>query len=142
MKNVLKYSFYTLSIILAIAVAVPQSNCLAQNKLGIFEEPGGGSQPTQTSSNTDNTFIYVAGGLLIAGILAYALFVKKDKTEDTDTTNVSMAAELMNNNTLKEPFSEFEKEKEKLPVDIFFGIRNDEAYLQGKTYLLGVSFKL
>lgn len=142
MKNVLKYSFYTLSIILAIAVAVPQSNCFAQNKLRIFEEPGGGSQPTETNSSTDNTFIYVAGGLLVAGILVYALFVKKDETEDTDSTNVSMAEELMNNNTLKEPFSEVVKAKEKLPVDIFFGIRNDEAVLQGKTYLLGVSFKL
>ena len=141
MKKLLKYSFYTISIILAIAVAVPQSNCFAQNKLRIFEEPGGGSQPTQTSSNTDNTFIYVAGGLLIAGILAYALLVKKDKKEDTDTTNVSVAAELINNN-LEEPFSEVVKAKEKLPVDIFFGIRNDEAVLQGKTYLLGVSFKL
>ena len=75
MKNVLKFSFFTLSIILAVAVAIPQSNCFAQNKLRIFEEPGGGSQPTQTSSNTDNTFIYVAGGLLISGNLAYALFV-------------------------------------------------------------------
>jgi hypothetical protein len=141
LKNVLKYGFYTISIILAIAVAVPQSNCYAQNKLRILEEPGGGSQPTQSSSNTDNTFIYVAGGLLVAGILAYALLVKKDKKEDTDTTNVSMAAELINNN-LEEPFSEVVRAKENLPVDIFFGIRNDEAVLQGKTYLLGVSFKL
>lgn len=142
MKNAFKFGFFTLSIILAIALAIPQSNCFAQQKLRIFEEPGGGSQPTQTSSNTDNTFIYVAGGLLVAGILAYALLVKKDKKEETDTTNVSLAAELMHNNALEEPFAEVLQAKEKLPIDIFFGIRNDEAILRGKTYLVGVSFKL
>ena len=142
MKNAFKFGFFTISIILAISIAIPQSNCFAQQNLKIFEEPGGGSQPTETSSNTDNTFIYVAGGLLVAGILAYALLVKKDKKEETDTTNVSLAAELINNNVLEEPFTEVVQAKEKLPVDIFFGIRNDEALLRGRTYLVGVSFKL
>jgi hypothetical protein len=142
LKNILKYCFYTLSIILAFTFALPQSNCFAQNQLRIYEDIGGGNSSTDGSGDADNTFIYVAGGLLIAGILAYAFLVKKDNKEEADTTSVSIAADLINSNIPEEPFFELTKAKEKIPVDIFFGIRNDKAALQGKTYLLGVSLKL
>ncbi len=142
MKNILKYGFFIISLILVLAIAVPQTNCFAQNQLRIFEDIGGGSTSTDGSGNSDNTFIYVAGGLLIAGILAYAFLVKKDNKEETDTTSVSTASDLINNNIPEEPFFEVTKAKEKIPVDFFFGIINDESALRGKTYLLGVSLKL
>jgi hypothetical protein len=139
-KNVLRYSYYILSITLAVAIFIPGSNCYAQNQLRIYEDIGGSSSSTNGSSSSDNTFIYVAGGLLVAGILAYALFLKKDNKEETDTTSVSIVKEFNNSDILEGPF--YEVAKEKLPVDIFFGIRNDEAVLQNKTYLLGITFKL
>ena len=142
MKNTLKYSFYIISLILTFTFTFPQSNCFAQNQLKIFEDIGGGGTSTDGSGNSDNTFIYVAGGLLVAGILAYAFLVKKDKKNETDTTSVGEVSDLINNNTPEEPFFELTKAKQKIPVDFFFGIRNDEAALRGKTYLLGVSLKL
>jgi hypothetical protein len=142
LKYLFKYSFYIVSFFLAFSIAVPKSHCLAQNHLKIFEDPSGGGS-TQQESGTDNTFIYLIGGLAIAGILAYALFLKKDDKEEPDTSSVSMAADVLNMETMpEEPFSEVLKAKEKLPLDIFFGIRNDEAVLRGRTYLLGVSVKL
>jgi hypothetical protein len=141
LKYLLKQSFFAASVLLAVVMFFPQSDCIAQNQFRIFEEPGGGSQPTQSDNSTDNTFIYVAGGLLIAGIIAYALLTKKDKTEGSDSTNVSLANDHLNN--FPEDYNtDLEAAKENLPVDVFFGIRNDEAVLRGKTYLLGVSIKL
>lgn len=130
-----------LTFTLVVVIAFPQSNILAQNQLKIFEDPGGGSQPTQGSNSTDNTFIYVAGGLLVAGIIAYALLTKKDKSEGSDTTNVSFVTDQIIK-IPKDYNSDIERAKEKIPVDIFFGIRNDDAIRRGKTYMLGVSLKL
>lgn len=141
MKNLFKYSFYTISIILAITVAYPGSNCNAQNQLRIYEDIGGNGSTSDGSSQSDNTFIYVAGGLLIAGILAYAFLVKKDDKEETDTTSLSITKELINRDIPEKPLSGLAEAGEKFPVDIFFGIRNDEAVLREKTYLLGFSLK-
>jgi hypothetical protein len=142
LKNILKYGFYIISLVLTFTVAVPQSNCFAQNQLKIFEDIGGSGTSTNGSGDTDNTFIYVAGGLLVAGILAYAFLVKKDKKNETDTTSVSKTSNLINTSMPEEPFFELTKAKQKIPVDFFFGIRNDEAALRSKTYLLGISLKL
>ncbi|MBT8378973.1 MAG: hypothetical protein KJN64_07075 [Ignavibacteria bacterium] len=141
MKKLLKRCFCALTFTLVVVIAFPQSNILAQNQLKIFEDPGGGSQPTQGSNSTDNTFIYVAGGLLVAGIIAYALLTKKDKSEGSDTTNVSLVTDQIIK-IPKDYNSDIERAKEKIPVDIFFGIRNDDAIRRGKTYMLGVSLKL
>jgi hypothetical protein len=131
-----------MSIVLAIAIAVPQNNCFAQDQLRIFEDINGGGSTSGGSGSIDNTFIYVAGGLLVAGVLAYALFLKNNDDEESDTTSVSSASKQINLGATANSVSEIEKTKDEIPLDIFFGIRNDESLRKGKTYLLGVSFKL
>jgi hypothetical protein len=115
----------------------------AQNSLRIFDVPGGsGSGTTQTEDSNDNSTIYIVGGLLIAGILVYALVLKKDKKVETDTT-----ASLNSNLIYSEAngfnsAEELQIVKDKIPVDFFLGIKNNEALMNDKTYLLGLRVKL
>ncbi len=133
---------YLICLSLVIVIAAPQVNCYGQNHLRIYEDIGGGGSSADGSGSTDNTFIYVAGGLLVAGVLAYALFLKKDDKEESDTISVSSTSEILNNRFMQNPYSEIEKAKDEIPVDIFLGIKDESYLMRGKTYLVGFSFKL
>jgi len=126
-----------------ISILTLQSESFAQSNLRIFEEPGGGgSGTTQTDEGTDNSTIYIVGGIVIAGILVYALVLKKDKKTDTDTTaslNSSLKYSEANGFDSAE---ELQKVKDKIPVDLFLGIKNNEAVMNDKTYLFGLRVKL
>ena len=141
MKNLYKYPAYTIIFLLVFTIASPQPDVYAQLKL--YDDIGGSQNNTPAQSEgIDNSLIYILGGAIIAGIIIYAVVLKKDNKEKTDTTafmdesfriqNVSAGTYLQ---------KEIIKAKEKLPVDLFFGIRNDEAILS-KTYLVGVQFRL
>jgi LPXTG-motif cell wall-anchored protein len=140
-KALFKSSFYCLTFILILALASP-SEIFAQNGLRIYDDIGGGSNNTEPTTNDDNTFIYVAGGLLIAGIIAYALFVKKDnKPAETDTTASVDSRLIYSDSNLLSPDDELMKAKEKIPVDLFLGVKNNEALTNDKTYLVGLRVK-
>jgi len=140
-KTLLKSSFYCLTIILILAIASP-SEIFSQNGLRIHDDIGGGTNNTAPTTNDDNTFIYVAGGLLIAGILAYALFIKKDnKPAETDTTASVNSKLIYSDNDLVSPDRELMKAKEKIPVDLFLGVKNNETLRNDKTYLFGLRVK-
>ena len=138
-----KLHFNIITFILMIAIFTLQSESLAQSNLRIYDVPGGGGGgATQTEDSNDNTAIYVVGGLLIAGILVYALVFKKDKKTDTDTTA------SLNSNFIYSQANDFDsaeqlqKVKDKIPVDVFWGIKNNEAIPNDKTYLFGLRVKL
>jgi len=86
--------------------------------------------------------MYVAAAVVIGGLLAYALLKDdtKDKKEETDTTSVGS---LLNGQLLTQQNSVSQRvlveEKKELPVDLFFGVRNDDALIPRKTYLVGLS---
>lgn len=127
-----------------ISIFTFQSVTFAQSNLRIFENPGGGgSGTTQTEDSNDNTTIYVVGGLLIAGILVYALVFKKDKKVESDTT-ASLNSQLIYSEAhgFDSTNEELQKVKDKIPVDLFLGIRNNEAFMRDRTYLVGVRVKL
>lgn len=144
LKIIVKYSLFTLIILLVSSIVLPQSSLFAQNNLRIYEDIGGGSSTASTDSDSDNTFIYVAGGLLIAGVIAYALFFKKDDKheEEADSTQ---ALDILNRTGNEFYSSNLEKEitsaKESFPVDILLGIRRESAFISDKTYLMGVSVR-
>ncbi len=143
MKTILKTSFYTIAFLLAFSIAFLPSESCAQNNLRVFEDIGGNSNSAQQESN-DNTFIYVAGGLLIAGILAYALLVKKDTKSEVKDTTSSLNENLIysenhKSDTLNERIS---KAEEEIPVDIFMSIYNNELVFNDKIYSLGFRIKL
>ncbi len=143
MQRIFNLHFNIISFILIISIFTLQSESLAQNNLRIFEEPGGGgSGTTQTEESNDNSTIYIIGGLLIAGILVYALVLKKDKKADTDTTASLNSNLIYSEANGIDSAQELQKVKDKIPVDLFLGIRNNAAVMNDKTYLLGVRVKL
>lgn len=134
-----------IAVILSLLFLSTQTDCFAQHNFTIFEDPigSGGSTNQQQDSGVDNTFIYVVGGAIIVGIIAYALLTKKDKKNtDVDTTAVLDYSSALS--SIQKTFSSEPDlpEAKLLPVDIFFGVRNDAALLRSKTYLLGISVEL
>lgn len=126
-----------------ISIVTLQSESLAQSNLRIFDLPGaGGGGTTQTDEGTDNSTIYIVGGLVIAGILAYALFFK-EKKKDVDTT-ASLNSELIYSEVvdLDNANENIRQVKNKMPVDLFLGIRNNEAVLNDRIYQVGLRVKL
>jgi len=142
-QSFLKISFQSITLLLIISISILSSEIYAQNSLRIFDVPGGsGGSTSQSDQSNDDTALYVVGGLVIAGILVYALVIKKDKKTDTDTTaSVNSNLRLAEANGFN-PAEELQKVKDKIPVDLFLGIRNNEAVRNDKTYLLGLRVKL
>jgi hypothetical protein len=118
-----------------------------ENSLGqtfrINDVPGGSGSTTQDQGEADNTFIYVAAAVVIGGLIAYALLRdKKKEPEESDTSSVSS---LINDQELfisdKVSNQNYNTANKDFPVDLIFGIRNEDALIPDKTYLLGVSVK-
>jgi len=142
-QSFLKLSLQTISFALILSVSVFSSDVFAQSGLKIFEEIGGGSSgTTQSDDSNDDTALYVVGGLIIAGILVYALVIKKDKKTEEDTTASVNSNLILSESHDFNSTEEIQKIKDKIPVDIFMGIRNNEAVRNDKTYLLGLRVKL
>jgi hypothetical protein len=144
LQIITKDSLFTLIILLVFSIALPQSSLLAQNNLRLYEDIGGGSGTGSTDDNSDNTFIYIAGGLLIAGVIAYALFFKKDNKQEEESDS-TQALNILNRTGNEFYSSDLEKEitsaKESFPVYILLGIRREDAFISDKTYLMGVSVR-
>ena len=113
------------------------SEIYGQSNLRIFEEIGGGSNTSQSSDSNDNSYIYIVGGLLVAGILVYALVLNKDKKASLDSRLI-----YSNQSKILGTENEMLKAKEKIPFDFYLGVKNNNAMLNDKTYLLGLRVKL
>jgi len=133
-----------MSLILILSIALFSSEVFAQNGLKIFDVPGGsGGSSSQSDDSNDDTFLYVMGGLVIAGILVYALVIKKDKKAPEDSTkSTESKLKISEMDSFNSPEIELQKVKDKIPVDVFMGIRNNEAVMNDKTYLFGLRVKL
>ncbi len=143
-ETIIKKSLFIIVIFLITSLILPQNYLHSQSNLKIFEDIGGGSGTSSDGSGSDNTFIYVAGGLLVAGVVAYALFFKKDsKNEETSdsTTAVNYLTPIKNDFYSNELDKEISSIRESFPVDIILGIKNDDSFIPGKTYLMGLSIR-
>ena len=143
MQTIIELPFSFITFILMISIFTLQSESFAQNNLRIFDDIGGSGSSSQTEGSNDNTAIYVVGGLLIGGILLYALVLKPDKKAETDTT-ASLNSQLIYSevNRFDTTNEELQKVKDKIPVDLFLGIKNNEAVMNDKTYMFGLRVKL
>ncbi|RKY93350.1 MAG: hypothetical protein DRQ01_04955 [Ignavibacteriae bacterium] len=144
LKIITKYSLFTLIIVLVSSMALPQSTLLAQNNLKIYEDIGGGSGTGSAGSDSDNSFVYIAGGLLVAGVIAYALFFRKGNKEKEESDS-TQALNILNRTGNEFYSSNLEKEitaaKESFPVDILLSVRKEDAFISDKTYMMGVSVR-
>jgi len=139
----LYFSLIRSAIILFLVVFFSTEISFGQ-ALKIYEDINGNGTSSESSGESDNTFMYVAAAVVIGGLIAYALLKDdtKDKKEETDTTSVGS---LLDEQLLTQQNSVSQRvlveEKKELPVDLFFGVRNDDALIPGKTYLVGLSVK-
>lgn len=144
MHSILKLSFRTISFTLILCLVIFSSEVWSQNGLRVFDEigGGGGSTTTQSDDGNDDTALYVVGGLVVAGILVYALVINKDKKAPEDSAKTKESnLRLYEVNSLAYD-QEIQKVKDKIPVDLIMGVRNNQAVLNDKTYLLGLRVKL
>lgn len=140
-----RYQLLTAILIaLSITFFIPASNGYSQSYLRINDKPGGGSGGGSSQvDNSNNTVLYVVGGAIIAGIIVYAIIKKnKEKKEPSDT---SATINGLNSSSFAAEFDNIEHElaktKDKIPVDVFLGIKNNKAFISDKTYLMGVSIR-
>jgi len=143
-QSLSKLTFRTISFLLILSITIFTSEVFAQNGLRIYDVPGGsGGSSSQSDNSNDDTFLYVMGGLVIAGILVYALVIKKDKKVPEDSTkSTESKLQVSEISQSSSPKLEIQKVKDKIPVDLFMGIRNNEAVMNDKTYLFGLRVKL
>lgn len=143
MKLLLTNPFHIFTFFLIISLASLPTQSFAQNNLRIYDEIGGGGSTGPPTNDNDNTFIYVAGGLLIAGILIYALVLRKDNKAESDTTAALNSSLIYSKssyfNTSKDDLL---KAKERIPFEVLLGVKNNEALLYDKIYSLGLRLKL
>ncbi len=136
----IKYFTLTLTIVISLVLIFPTSDSLAQG-LRVDDKIGGSGSSSSSESNSDNSLIYIVGGAVIVGIVAYALLRDKSdkKKSESDSSEVSL-----NENLKLYDNSEIQavKIKDKIPVEFYFGTINEPAFTSGKKYLLGVSLRL
>jgi hypothetical protein len=110
----------------------------AQQINRVFEDIGGGSgTTTNVNESKDNTFFYIAGAAIVAGIVVYAILRDKKPAEnaDTDTTSALNDEELINKHLSFN--GKIQSYKTQIPVNLSIGIQNDKVNADEKRYFVG-----
>jgi hypothetical protein len=131
----------TLFIFCAAIVFIIAENSFAQQLLGINDEIGGGGTTTTEVNQSDDSMLYIVGGVVIAGIILYAIFRDKDEIKkETDTTSV-----LNGNNdlgTVIESGDSIKSSSYKLPVNFYFNVHRLNNFTDDRKYVFGLRFSL
>ena len=142
----LKLKIILIAIIsLSFGILLPTSTSFSQSFLRIYDDIGGsGNTTAPQSDDSDNTAIYIVGGLIVAGVIAYMVITKMNK-KDEEEADTSSALNNFNLPDFASEFNDFEHEiakaKDNFPVDFMIGMRNNKAFVSEKTYLMGVSVR-
>jgi hypothetical protein len=127
-------------LIFGILLSLSISNFTHSQQLSkIYEDIGGGSGSSNTDveSNDDYT-LYIVGGLLVAGIVAYALLRDKKEKPTQDSTSA-----ILNDDFLEQNLSYNEKVKNiqsQIPINISFGVQRDKALKDERRYFVGLNY--
>lgn len=113
----------------------------AQQVNRISDKIGGSSGNTgNVNDSKDNTFLYVAGVAIIAGIVVYAILSDKKPVEKTksDTTAILNNEELINKYlTFNDKFQSYQTQ---IPINLSIGIQNDLVRIEEKRYFVGLRY--
>lgn len=104
-----------------------------------FEDIGGGSGSTTTNveSNDDYT-LYIVGGLLVTGIVVYALLRDKKEKPTSDTTAAILDEKFLEQNlSFNEKVSNMQSQ---IPINISFGMQRDIAFKNERRYFVGLNY--
>jgi len=112
----------------------------------VNEDIGGrGSTSNQENSGSDNTFLYIAAGVIIIGLIVWKVVIDKKKPKtgnDTkpDSTKTSLKDSF--NKNFSDQKSELQKVYNQMPVEIFLGWKSGRQNIHGGNLSLGLKFKL
>lgn len=117
----------------------------AQSIEGINENIGGGSKPVQSESKNNNTFLYIAAGVVVVGLLVWKVILdrkeaKQKNNEKTDSAKVSIDGSILNHSSNYK--NELREVQNKMPFDIFLGLHENDINGLGKHLKLGLKIKL
>lgn len=105
----------------------------------IFEVPGGGSGSSSTTveSNDDYT-LYIVGGLLVTGILVYALLRDNKEKTTKDTSAVILDEDFLEKNlSINQKVSNVQSQ---IPINVSFGMQRDNVLKDDKRYFVGLTY--
>ncbi len=105
----------------------------------LYEVPGGGSGSSSTTveSNDDYT-LYIVGGLIVTGIVVYALLRDKKEKSTKDTTSA-----ILSDDFLAQNLSYIERVanmQSQIPINISIGIQRDKALKDERRYYVGLNY--
>ena len=131
---------FSFEIVLLPPNAFPQSIKQVEDKIG-----GSGTNTTPEDSKNDNTFLYIAAGAIVVGLIVWKVFLdkKEPKTKDeikTDSTKTSLDKSFYKN--LPDHELQLEKIQNQIPFEIYLGLQTNEQNIPGKNLSLGFKFKL
>jgi hypothetical protein len=130
------YKILVLGLFLSIIFS---NSSFSQHQNKIYEDIGGGSGSTNTEveSNDDYT-LYIVGGLLVTGIVVYALLRDKKENPTSDTTAAILDSDFLEKNL---SYSErVANVQSKIPINISFGMQRDKALKDDKRYFVGLNY--
>jgi hypothetical protein len=131
---------FSFEIVLFPPNAFPQSIKHVEDKIG-----GSGTNTTPEDSKNDNTFLYIAVGAIVVGLIVWKVFLdkKEPKAKDeikTDSTRTALNKSFYKN--LPDQELQLEKIQNQIPFEIYLGLQNNEQSIPGKNLSLGFKFKL
>ena len=105
----------------------------------IYEDIGGGSGSTNSAVESDDDYtLYIVGGLVVTGIVVYALMRDKKENPTNDTTSA-----ILNDDFLAKNLSYNERVanmQSQIPINISFGIQKDKALKDERRYYVGLNY--
>ena len=120
--------------------AAPTLHAQVAYKFSADEPVPGGSSSSDSDNGNDG--LYIGIGLAAAALIGYVLYTKFKKSDDEDSSKTEQASIQNLMRTKKDSFANKVQEfKEKLPVDLYFGIKNQSATIPDRTYSVGIAFR-
>jgi hypothetical protein len=133
--------FYCFSIYLLVAFFISGESFGQFYKTN--DKIGGSGSSSESSESNDNTAMYVAAGLVIGGLIAYALLRDKPEEEpESDTSSVGsnfIDEKILSG--LTESENDFIQAENELPVNLIFGMHEGTQAIREKTYLVGLAVR-
>ena len=106
---------------------------------GTAEKPTGGASGGSSSSGSDG--LIIAAGVVVAAVVGYALYKKFSKSEEDSSSNLQSTYNKLMLQQTNSFLQEAEVLKERIPIDLYFGIRNPNAALPDRSYTFGISYR-
>lgn len=137
---ILTLFIFSFQIVFFSPNVLPQSIEKIEDKIG-----GSGTNTALEDSKNDNTFLYIAAGAIIIGLIVWKVFLDKKESKPkneikTDSTKTSLDKSFYKN--LSEFELQLEKIQNQIPLEIFLGVHNTAQSIPGKNLSLGLKFKL